>query len=34
MKHMVRAIQIELTKDKKVSFKEALGEYARYIYTG
>lgn len=32
MRHIVRAIQMELTKDKKVSFQEALGEYARLIY--
>lgn len=31
MQHLVRAIQIELTKDKKVSFKEALGEYAHLM---
>lgn len=32
MRHIVRAVQIELTKDKKVSFQEALGEYARLVY--
>lgn len=32
MRHIVRAIQMELTKDKKVSFQEALGEYARLVY--
>ncbi len=32
MQHMVRAIQMELTKDKKVSFAEALGAYASLIY--
>lgn len=32
MPHLVRAIQIELTKDKKVSFKEALGEYAHLMF--
>lgn len=32
MRHMVRAIQMELTKDKKVSFAEALGAYAHLIY--
>ena len=32
MQHMVRAIQMELTKDKKVSFQEALGAYASLIY--
>ncbi len=31
MPHLVRAIQIELTKDKKVSFKEALGDYAHLM---
>ncbi len=32
MRHIVRAIQMELTKEKKVSFQEALGEYARLVY--
>ena len=32
MQHMVRAIQMELTKDKKVSFAEALGAYASLVY--
>lgn len=32
MRHIVRAIQMELTKDKKVSFAEALGAYASLIY--
>ena len=32
MKTLVRALQLELTKDKKVSFKEALGEYAQLLY--
>ena len=32
MQHMVRAIQMELTKDKKVSFAEALGAYAHLVY--
>lgn len=32
MPHLVRAIQMELTKDKKVSFKEALGDYAHLMY--
>lgn len=32
MQHLVRAIQMELTKDKKVSFQEALGAYAHLIY--
>jgi len=32
MKHIVRAIQMELTKDKKVSFLEALGRYAHLVY--
>lgn len=32
MQHMVRAIQMELTKDKKVSFSEALGAYAGLVY--
>lgn len=32
MQHMVRAIQMELTKDKKVSFAEALGVYASLLY--
>ena len=32
MQHMVRAIQMELTKDKKISFAEALGAYAGLIY--
>lgn len=32
MQHMVRAIQMELTKDKKISFAEALGAYASLIY--
>ena len=32
MRHIMRAIQMELKKDKKVSFQEALGEYARLIY--
>lgn len=32
MQHMVKAIQLELTKDKKVSFQEALGAYAYLLY--
>lgn len=32
MRHMVRAIQMELTKDKKVSFQEVLGAYAHLVY--
>lgn len=32
MQHIVRAIQMELTKDKQVSFQEALGTYAHLIY--
>lgn len=32
MQHMVRAIQMELTKDKKVSFSETLGAYASLVY--
>ena len=32
MRHIVRAIQMELTKDKKVSFQEVLGAYAHLVY--
>lgn len=32
MRHMVRAIQMELTKEKKISFQEALGAYAHLVY--
>ena len=32
MQHIVRAIKMELTKDKKVSFQEALGAYAHLVY--
>ena len=32
MQHMVRAIKMELSKDKKVSFQEALGSYAHLAY--
>ena len=32
MKHMVKAIKLELTKDKKVSFQDALGEYAHIVF--
>lgn len=32
MRHLIRAIQLELTKDKKVSFQEVLGEYGHLLY--
>lgn len=32
MRHIVRAIKMELMKDKKVSFQEALGSYAHLVY--
>lgn len=32
MRHIVKSIQQELTKDKKVSFNEALGEYAHIVF--
>lgn len=32
MKHMVRAIKMELTKEKKISFKDIFGSYAHLIY--
>ncbi len=32
MRHIIRAVHIELTKDKKVSFQEALGAYAHLMY--
>ena len=32
MKQLIRALQLELTKDKEVSFKEALGAYAQLLY--
>ena len=32
MRHIVRSIQMDLTKDKKVSFQEALGMYAHLLY--
>lgn len=30
MKHLIKAVKRELTKDKKISFQEALGEYAHF----
>lgn len=32
MQHLVRAIKMDLMKDKKVSFQEALGSYAHLVY--
>ena len=32
MRHIVRSIKMELMKDKKVSFQEALGSYAHLVY--
>lgn len=32
MKHLVKALKLDITKDKKVSFQDALGEYAHIVF--